>query len=294
MTLSGTNNLKINEPSQLTAVAKDASGNVLTGKTFSFTSSNPDVVTVDANGNVTANRLTSDNTPVTITASVDGKTSNQFNVTTYGLEFAVGTFNRSALGMSNTFAHFVKLRLPDGSFPPAGSGLDITGPGDWNGGVPDTGLTINRGTAQSAIGLNTNPATPGIYNASTTIAGQTYTASATLDASSLLPPVTNVQVTNVTASDVTVTWSPAVGAAMYIPFIVDCGTTVNPTPAMCTTTVLATLPTGTSANFTGLSLNPTHTYAVLIRAVNVNTREANPATPPQLKVSQNGVFFRLP
>ncbi|MFC4453668.1 Ig-like domain-containing protein [Deinococcus sonorensis] len=280
--------LKIGTPVQFTATGSD--GVALSPTAVSWSSSDPAVASVDANGRVTAHRLGT----VTISATAGGQTKASPLQTIYGMEFAVGTFNRSAIGLPNVFAHFVKVRLPDGSAPPTGSGLDITGPAGWNGGAPDPALTINTGTAKYAIGLNTNPPTAGTYLGTTTIQGQTYTADASLNASSLLPPVSQVTVTNVSASSVNVSWNAAAGALSYTPILFDCGTAPNPTAADCSTVVQRAPATqGTSTTLAGLNFAAGHTYAMTVRAANVDFTQADPTTPTQINLSVNGTFFKL-
>jgi uncharacterized protein YjdB len=55
---------------QLTATPKDANGNPLTGRTVTWTSSDANIATVDANGLVTGNVVGG---PVIITATSEGK-----------------------------------------------------------------------------------------------------------------------------------------------------------------------------------------------------------------------------
>ncbi|SMB81786.1 Ig-like domain-containing protein [Deinococcus hopiensis] len=285
---SASNLLKIGTAVQFTATG--ANGASLDSTTVTWSSSNAAVASVDASGRVTAHRLGT----VTVSATAGGQTKVSAAQTTYGMEFAVGTFNRSALGLPNVFAHFVKVRLPDGSAPPLGSGVDITGPSGWNGGAPDPGLTVNTGTTKYAIGLNTNPPTAGTYSATATIQGEAYTAQATLDASSLLPPVSNITVTNSSASSINVTWTAAAGAVSYTPILFDCGIVANPTPAGCNTVVQRGLATqGTSTTLSGLSLAVGRTYALTIRAANVDLTQADPATPAQINLSVNGTYVKL-
>jgi len=57
---------------QVTATAKDANGNTLSGRTFTWTSSDGTIASVDANGLVTANAIGG---PATITATTEGKSA---------------------------------------------------------------------------------------------------------------------------------------------------------------------------------------------------------------------------
>jgi uncharacterized protein YjdB len=62
--------IKRGDTKQFTATAKDASGNVLSGRTFTWTSSDPSIATVDQNGVVTG---IAEGKNVVITATTDGK-----------------------------------------------------------------------------------------------------------------------------------------------------------------------------------------------------------------------------
>ena len=63
--------ISVGQTRTLTAVTKDASGNVLTGRVVTWTSSNTQIATVSSTGVVTG--VKKSNTPVTITATSEGK-----------------------------------------------------------------------------------------------------------------------------------------------------------------------------------------------------------------------------
>jgi uncharacterized protein YjdB len=73
-----TNSLKLNEAVDFSAIAKDSSGNAITGKT----SSDEKIATVDSSGKVTGKHFGT----VKITASVDSITGSSATQTTYGFE----------------------------------------------------------------------------------------------------------------------------------------------------------------------------------------------------------------
>ena len=88
--LNGATSLSVGAPSSLSAVVRDVSGNVL-NSAVTYTSSQPDVIAVDAQGNLTVKRLTATDRPVELTASAGGRSASLM-VSTYGLELAVGTY----------------------------------------------------------------------------------------------------------------------------------------------------------------------------------------------------------
>ena len=101
VTAPSSNTLKINEAVQFSAVAKDDSNAVMTGKTFTWVSSDPNVASVDADGKVTAKRFGT----VKITASIEGKSGESATQTTYGLEAIGGT--RTSFGSTTVQVAFL-------------------------------------------------------------------------------------------------------------------------------------------------------------------------------------------
>ena len=100
--------ISLGQTQQLTAVAQDAAGNVISGKTFSWQSSAPGVVSVDAASGVATGVA---NGAATITASVDGK-SGQAAVAVLQQVAAVtvspDTASLSAIGATRQFSAAVK------------------------------------------------------------------------------------------------------------------------------------------------------------------------------------------
>jgi Bacterial Ig-like domain (group 2) len=80
--------LKINEGTAFTAVAKDSSGTALTGKAFTWASSDTNIATVDTGGIVTAKRIGT----VKISATTESVTGEGAVQKTYGLEIAGGVY----------------------------------------------------------------------------------------------------------------------------------------------------------------------------------------------------------
>jgi uncharacterized protein YjdB len=85
----GTATLQIGQTQQFTATARDAAGNTITGKTFTWNSSNPAVATVDGSGLVRA--VSAGN--ASITASTDGR-SGSATVTVGAAGFTLTVTNR--------------------------------------------------------------------------------------------------------------------------------------------------------------------------------------------------------
>lgn len=97
---------------QLTAVAKDAGGNVLSGKVFTWTSSNSSVATVNPSGVVTGVSVGA----VTVTASAEGYTSAPIQVTvTSAPQVSVLTLSdRNLVDVDSTSIITVYARDPNG------------------------------------------------------------------------------------------------------------------------------------------------------------------------------------
>lgn len=87
--LSIADQLKVGDAAKATATVKSTTGEVMTSK-VTYSSDQPNVIAVDENGSLTIKRLTATDKPVTITATVDGKTATK-QVKTYGMEMALGT-----------------------------------------------------------------------------------------------------------------------------------------------------------------------------------------------------------
>lgn len=223
--LSGPPSLKLNAPLALSAIARDAAGSVIHGKTFVWASSAPDVVSVDASGTVTAKRLSV--APVTLTASADGQSSS-LNLTTYGLELTMGTYNHEP-GQSYAkvwTAVLLKFRDASGQGPSADAPVTLEGPGGF-GTRPQSDWTVFHGHDPSYDwGWYDLAPVAGLYTASATVDGEPYTASASLDPASLLPGFTSatLSITAHTATTISYTYGGtpdpldrAFGAALYGP-----------------------------------------------------------------------------
>jgi hypothetical protein len=117
----GTSNLIVGQTTQATAVLKDASGNVLTGRTITWASTNTVVATVSATGSVTA--VATGNAGVTATAE----------------------------GQSGTANVAVSTPPPPGNWPNEPAGFRTLTDVNWSTLTPGGGWDNNTGTRNAAI-----------------------------------------------------------------------------------------------------------------------------------------------
>jgi hypothetical protein len=213
LTVGGvTGPLKIEAPAKLTVTATGTDGIPFTAPA-SFTSSDPNVVAVAADGTLTVRHLTT--RPVTLTVTEAGKTAS-LDVTTYGLDFAPGTYNS---GTTSGIAFTTRFVDSAGNGVTTDSPVTYTGPAGFNNGAPSNATypaILKTGSGQ--ITLAVAPVS-GTYTAILTTGGVTYSKTATLDATSLLPTpkgVTAVPTTqNVTFSGTLPVGATRVGGFAY-------------------------------------------------------------------------------
>ncbi|AFZ67048.1 hypothetical protein [Deinococcus peraridilitoris] len=280
VSINSASQLEINAPTKATAAAKDANGNTLNGKTITWTSSDPTIVAVAADGALTAKKLSA--SPVQITATVDGK-SVSANVTTYGLEVTGGTYNNTISKLVGT--HFlIRFREADQTGPDAAAPVTIQGPAAFNGGQAFTGTqTLPLKTNVTEVrfgGAYYSAVTPvdGEYTASTVVNGKTFTSKFSIDADMLLPAMQN-PVVNLTASGYTLTGTAGTGVTYVQALVFHTGTS--------TTTTLSLLPVSSlpaSREFTSQQM-PSGTYNTYVRSYNVDLNNATGLTPAQSNVA---------
>ncbi len=268
---------KVGETPILSALAKDSGGNTLSGKTFVWASSNPNIATVDAAGKLTPKQVGS----IKISAIVDG-IKGEKTITIYGLDVigGMGKFNDVPANAYLNLA--VRLVLPGGIATPAGT-LSITGPTGFNTNQPFA--YAYTADVQNGL-LSTNTVTPvsGTYQASTTAGGQTYQTSFSVDTSNLLPYPTGIQTTAKSVSSVSASWTAVTGAVSYLVGVRNTGTS--------TTTLSKNTSTTTTTTVSSLTLDPTKTYRLFVQASNLQNLEQ--ALPTQFNNAYNFVDFTLP
>ncbi|MEF2277743.1 GDSL-type esterase/lipase family protein [Deinococcus sp. YIM 134068] len=221
VTVPASTNLRLNSTATFSAVTKAADGTVVTGKTLTWKSSNPDVASVDANGVVTARRFGS----ATISASVGSVTGNKTaTLRTYGVEAFLGIRD----GGEDT-AVLLRYRTATGAKPTADKlTFTVTGPPGWNGGQP-VPLEVSKSTYFSRNdGADAHwfqfgwtkagniAAVVGDYKVEYQVDGETWSSTAKISSltnSSKTP--TGIAVTGYGASTVTATWDDVLPGGSY-------------------------------------------------------------------------------
>jgi Bacterial Ig-like domain (group 2) len=205
-----------NKPVQFTAQARNGTNLLTPAPTITWTSSDPNVVGVDANGLVTAKKFNSGN--VTITASVGSVQSTPAAITmTYGMEAAIGTI--SGDGLLGT-AFLLHLRDANGEAIDNQQEYQISAPG-WNDELTANtyGLRLDS-LAYTAATEAEYTIKSRIYD-ETASAYTTYVAKAQIAAGGLstplpIPVLTTATVTGTGASrNANLTWNTVPGAGMY-------------------------------------------------------------------------------
>jgi hypothetical protein len=270
------NFLKIGEVTNFTAAFKDASGADVS-KSFTWTSSAPNIAEVDSSGKVTTKRLGK----VTISASADGQNGSSAEQTTYGLEVVGGTYDFGVIGLPVSLNALIRFRSisKDDIAPLTDVIVEITGPSAWNAGKKFTSGVYKFGTggfsAWTPVAFQT-AVISGTYQASTTINGVKYTSSFTVDATQVQERVTNIAQTGVTtANGVSASWTAATGATNYRFNIGDKDGFKNDTFTASTT-----------ATASGLTLNTAIQNSIYVGAMNFKFDAGlNVVAPAQFNLS---------
>jgi len=278
ISIDGPATLKIGEDKTLTASAKSSSGGVLSGHTFIWTSSAPNVVAVDASGKLTVKRLSA--SPVTLTAT-DGGKSGTLSVTTYGLELTMGTINYlpSAANARLGTAALVKFRGPGNSISGTND-VKITGPGI----LTDTSLPIGPTTTNEDYYYyfdSSEKAVNGLYNAVVTVNGVTYTSSSTLNSASVLGGFQNGSIQFTDAKNYTLNGKFASEAKYYTEVFYN-QTDTSADPTALTIDTIPNLPISYTLT-TGL---PKATYIPYIDSFTLQPNDFTTLTPEAFNVSR--------
>jgi Bacterial Ig-like domain (group 2) len=210
VTAPSSNTLKINEAVQFSAVAKDDNNAVMTGKTFTWLSSDPNVASVDVDGKVTAKQFGT----VKITASVEGKSGESASQTTYGLEAIGGT--RTSFGSTAIETAFLARFRKPGTPLTGAVPSTLKGPAGWNADKP---LEMNYfnlfdGFVQGGWWFGILAKT-GTYTLEMTAGGEKFSSSFEIDASKTLASPTSLTLSNVSTTSVTGTWDAVPEATAY-------------------------------------------------------------------------------
>jgi hypothetical protein len=272
--------LKLGSSATLIAKALDQNSLELTAQTFTWTSSNPDIASVDANGTISAKRL--GNAKITATnSSIKG----EMTIKTFGLEVVGGTYTASdgVLGTAVTY----KAIGADGNPPPAGTGLKIIGPSGWRPGKPPVQLTLSapRAWALQFTGLYKSVPVTGTYQAEMTINAQTFTTSFDIDATKTIGAIIDVTKSNIGTTGLNATWTlPAKTFNFEVDVVEDPDTTYK--------LLLEQKVTTNSARF-DTTLNPAKAYQLDVFASDVDMSADTPTFPAQLNLSINFSRFSV-
>ncbi|NJK43459.1 MAG: hypothetical protein HC933_03600 [Pleurocapsa sp. SU_196_0] len=179
LSVGATSSAVIGEPVALSATATLSDGSQTGDKTITWTSSQPDIASIDASGTLSAKRLGT----VDITASVDGVSASSRFVTN-GLEVSAGSrVDKGFDGVGSAFVFRYRHPTPDA---PSKVTVRVTGPDTWNANkvltldlvacknAPLFRLYINRNVANLS-------AVAGTYQTSALVNGTAFTASARVD-----------------------------------------------------------------------------------------------------------------
>lgn len=167
------------------------------------------------------------------------------------------------------------------SGPNAPATVNITGPPTWNGGQTWT-FNVSMAAAGSLAWNELVPSTPvtGQYSVSVTGGGQTLRGNLSTDANSTLPRPTNIRVSNVTTSSVTVTWSPVLGALSYDVSVAEaCG--ADKCPSIRSVMVPGSF---VSVTVTNVPFVGGRRYFIGLRAFNTNMLQSPPPVPSQFNI----------
>ena len=248
--------LKLGRTARFVAVFKAPDGTSVFGKSFQWTSQNPDIAEVTADGRVTAKRLGS----FRVSAESEGVTGSSEAQYTYGLEVAGGTFNEGgpALGA----AILVRLRGPNGQPPEANTPISVTGPDGFNGNAAVVG-TYRAGRAFDWT-VSRAPPVAGTYTVTAVVGDETLEGRFQSAFATKLTPASRLEVLASTAR-VDASWAAVPGAKGYAAVVWrQKGSTLE--------RLLETYTTGTTAtlNAPGGLLEPGGSYVLTLFATTGN------------------------
>ncbi|GGR16816.1 hypothetical protein [Deinococcus ruber] len=187
-----TSPLQISGDAKLSVVATDTNGQPFAG-TPTFTSSDPNVIAVAADGVLNVRHLST--APVVLTASEGGKSAT-LSVTTYGLDAFGGTYNSQVTDTKVGYYFAFAFREKNGDSNPIDTPLTLQGPVGFNKGFPidATLLTQSTLTSRTAKSNRDVPIVSGLYTASSTVNGVLFTKTFVLDGAKILETPNKVNV----------------------------------------------------------------------------------------------------
>jgi hypothetical protein len=268
------NNIKMNVPVPLTATALDSSGTAIAGAAFTWVSSNPDAVSVDAAGVVTAKKFGT----AIITASSGGVSGATASQTTYGLEATFGTW---ASGSNNAFGtvRLYRFRVKVGQTVPAKTnlGFSTTGPTGWNNNTPSTSSCGTGSVALNVVacyGTISIAPISGNYQISTTYDNETFISQfVPMDIGAPLGRPT-ITITSASNTAVSANWTVVPDAVGYtMQAVNNSDNSSNKTGSFTTTT---------SGTLTGLTLDAAKNPRVFVNVFNFDPNAIQTATFPSL------------
>lgn len=212
LTLGGIGSaLLIDAPAKLTVSATGSDGRPFPAKP-TFTSSDPNIVTVSADGTLTVKHLNVK--PVTLTATENGKSAT-LNIDTYGLDVAGGTYLNSHNSSAPGYVFILAYRDANGDPLKDQAVFNIQGPAAFNYGVPIV-RPMEKGTTVQSYSWKINPSVPvmtGKYMASGVVAGVMYSKTFTIDATQVQERPSDINV-KFDAFKYTATGTPPTGSPL--------------------------------------------------------------------------------
>jgi hypothetical protein len=278
----------MNAPVQLSAVATDTNGSTMSGVVFNWVSSNPEAVSVDASGLVTAKKFGT----ATITASSGGVSSTTVSQTTYGLEATFGTWASNTNSVFGTHRLY-RFRVKTGQTIPAQTSLNfsLTGPTGWNNNTPSTvNVTAGDVATNSVVryGILFISPVSGNYQMSVTYDNETFVSQSVavdITAAALSRPV--ITITEASTTSVSATWTSVPEAQVYYLRAVN--------NADGTSDKFSSFTTTTGATISGLTLDTTKNPSVFVYAFNYDVTSIGTITfPTNAKVASVGKAITIP
>jgi uncharacterized delta-60 repeat protein len=267
---------------QLSATARDASGQALSNTAFTWISLDPSIIEISSSGVATAKRFGAAN----IQATSEGKSS-VLRLSTFGIEGAggVAAFDVSGKTLKGT-SLFFNLRTLTGSSPTAPLDVRVDGPTGWNNGQ-SLALKVDFALPWAWVLERQIAPVSGSYSVSALVSGNTTRFSFVVDATVAILPLKNPLLQNTF-------WSRGTNPAVYLDFkwanetasksfrvhVLDESTGIQ-----TYTRTLSTPQQGLMSDYTNAILDETHTYKFEVVGLNSTISDTAPITPLNFHVS---------